>query len=48
MKTILKIIVWFIIINYGVCNQIWAEPVSYWWIIEIIVLAISVLMGGND
>ena len=48
MIQILRTIAWFIIINYSVCNKIWTEPVSYWWIIEIIVLTISILLGGND
>lgn len=44
MKNLLRVIVWFIVINFAVCNTIWKEPVSYWWIIEIIVLGISILM----
>ena len=44
MKNLLRVIVWFIVINFTVCNNIWKEPVSYWWIIEIIVLIISILM----
>lgn len=48
MIRILRTIAWFIIINYSVCNEIWTEPVSYWWIIEIIVLTISILLGGNN
>lgn len=44
MKDLIKVIVWFLVINFSICNQIWTEPVSYWWIIEIIVLIISILM----
>ena len=44
MLYFIKIIVWFLVINFAICNNIWTEPVSYWWIIEIIVLIISVLM----
>ena len=48
MKQILRTVAWFVIINYSVCNKIWTEPVSYWWIIEIIVLTISILLGGDN
>ena len=44
MKDLLKVIVWFFVINFSICNKIWPEPVSYWWAIEIIVLIISILM----
>ena len=44
MKDLLRIVVWFVVINFAVCNNIWEEPVSYWWVIEIIVLIISILM----
>ena len=44
MKDLLRIVVWFVVINFAVCNNIWKEPVSYWWVIEIIVLIISILM----
>ena len=44
MKNLLRIMVWFVVINFAVCNNIWTEPVDYWWIIEIIVLGISILM----
>ena len=45
MKRILKIIVWFIIINLTICNEIWTDPVAYWWLVEIVVLIISVLIS---
>ena len=48
MKNLLRIIVWFVVINFTVCNNIWNEPVSYWWIIEIIVLGISILMVDKN
>jgi hypothetical protein len=38
-----RIIVWFIVLNF-VCEHIWTEPVSEWWVIEIIILGISCLM----
>ena len=44
MKDLIKVIIWFLVINFSICNNIWTEPVSYWWIIEIIVLIISILM----
>ena len=45
MKKILKIIVWFIVINLTICNEIWQDPVNYWWLIEIVVLIISILIS---
>lgn len=48
MKNLLRIIVWFVVINFAVCNNIWKEPVSYWWIIEIVVLGISILMVDKN
>ena len=44
MRDLLKVVVWFFVINFSICNHIWTEPVSYWWVIEIIVLIISILM----
>ena len=44
MLYLIKVVVWFLVINFAICNNIWTEPVSYWWVIEIIVLIISVLM----
>lgn len=40
---IFKVVIWFIVLNF-VCEHIWTEPVSYWWVIEIIILEISLLM----
>lgn len=45
IKKILKIIIWFIIINLTICNEIWQDTVNYWWLIEIVVLIISVLIS---
>lgn len=45
MKTF-RMIVWIIVLNF-VCEHIWTEPVSYWWVIEIIILIISFLMVDN-
>ena len=44
MRDLLKVVIWFFVINFSICNHIWTEPVSYWWVIEIIVLIISILM----
>ena len=38
-----RAIVWFIVLNF-VAEHIWIETVSYWWVIEIIILIISFLM----
>lgn len=35
--------IWYIVLNF-VCKHIWSEPVSYWWIIEVVILIISFLM----
>ena len=44
MRELIKVTVWFFVINFSICNSIWTEPVPYWWVIEIIVLIISILM----
>ena len=38
-----RIVIWFIVLNF-VCEHIWTEPVSEWWVIEIVILGISFLM----
>lgn len=38
-----RIGIWFMVLNF-ISNHIWTEPVSYWWVIEIILLIISFLM----
>lgn len=43
MLTGLRIGIWFMVLNF-IAEQIWTEPVSYWWVIEIICLVISFLM----
>jgi hypothetical protein len=40
---IFRIVIWFIVLNC-VCEHFWTEPVSYWWVLEIIILEISILM----
>lgn len=44
VRDLFKVVVWFFVINFSICNHIWTEPVSYWWVIEIIILIISILM----
>lgn len=44
-----RMCVWLIVLNLGVCNQIWSEPVDYyWWIIEIVIVIISYLMADEN
>jgi hypothetical protein len=45
---LIRMCVWFLVLNLGVCNQIWSEPVDYWWVIEIIVVIISYLMVDKN
>lgn len=44
MLKIIRFCVWFVLLNFGVCNQIWKDPVSYWCVIECIVVALSLIM----
>ena len=44
MRDLIKVVIWFFVINFSICNHIWTKPVSYWWVIEIVVLIISILM----
>ena len=44
-----RMYVWFIVLNFSVCNQIWSKPVDYyWWIIEIVIVIISYLMVDEN
>lgn len=43
MLTGFRIGIWFIVLNF-IAEQFWTEPVSYWWVLEIIILEISILM----
>jgi hypothetical protein len=45
IKKFVRTICWFVIINFCVCNQIWQEPIPYWWVVEIIVLGISIFIS---
>ena len=44
MRELIRIIVWFMVLNFIVCNNIFTAPVWYWWIIEIVILIISIIM----
>jgi hypothetical protein len=33
LKKLLKAIFYFLVLNLGICNQIWTGPVNYWWMI---------------
>ena len=43
-----RMCVWFIVLNWCVCNQISSEPVDYWWIIEVLTVIISYLMVDEN
>ena len=43
MLTGFRVGIWFIVLNF-IAEQFWTEPVSYWWVIEIIIWIISFLM----
>ena len=45
MKRIIKVVVWFLVINFAICNNVWAEPTTYWWAVEIAVLIISLIVS---
>ena len=44
MRDLIKVVIWFFVINFSICNHIWTKPVSYWWVIEIVVYINSILM----
>ena len=31
LRKILKAIFYFVLMAFGICNQIWTYPVDYWW-----------------
>ena len=43
----LKVIIWFIVINFSIYNTIFPEPLSMFWfvVVEIIALLISIYMA---
>ena len=43
LLNIIRVGVWFVVLNV-IANQFITEPVSYWWVIEIIILGISGMM----
>lgn len=44
MKELIRTMVWFMVLNFIVANNIFIAPVWYWWIIEIVILIISIIM----
>lgn len=42
-----KLIVWFFVLNFGVVNQIITEPTNKWWLIELMVLIVSLYMSAE-
>lgn len=44
MKDLIRFMVWFMVLNFIVANNIFTTPVWYWWIIEIVILIISIIM----
>jgi hypothetical protein len=42
-----KVMVWFHVLNFGVVNQIITEPTDKWWLIELMVLIVSLYMSGE-
>ena len=42
-----KFMVWFLLINFGFVNQIITEPIDNWWIIELMVLIVSLYMSAE-
>lgn len=43
----LKALVWFFVLHFGVVNQIVTEPTNKWWLIEIVVVIVSLYMGSR-
>lgn len=44
MKDLIRFLVWFMVLNFIVCNNIFTAPVWYWWVIEIVIAIISLIM----
>ncbi len=44
---ILKALVWYFVLHFGVVNQIVTEPTNKWWLIEIAVVVISLYMSSE-
>lgn len=42
-----KVMVWFHVLNFGVVNQIITKPTDKWWLIELMVLIVSLYMSGE-
>lgn len=46
MKELMKIVVWFFVLNCCV-NSIIPEPTEHWLLIEIIIIIFSIIMVDN-
>ena len=44
MKELIRTMVWFMVLNFIVANNIFTAPVWYWWVIEIVIIILSVIM----
>lgn len=45
--SLLKTLVWFVVLHFGVVNQIVTEPTNKWWLIEIAVVIVSLYMSSS-
>ena len=47
VKNMLKVIVWFLVINFSIYNTIFTEPLSMFWavVLEIVAMLISIYMA---
>ena len=44
---LLKALVWYFVLHFGVVNQIITEPTNKWWLIEIAVVIVSLYMSSS-
>lgn len=44
---LLKALVWYLVLHFGVVNQIITEPTNKWWLIEIVVVILSLYMSSE-
>lgn len=45
--SLLKALVWYFVLHFGVVNQIVTEPTNKWWLIEIAVIIVSLYMSSS-
>lgn len=45
--SLLKTLVWYFVLHFGVVNQIVTEPTNKWWLIEIAVAIVSMYMSSS-